>query len=80
MAFETIDIKDNTPSGGQTIRIPDKLKINDDKVYLKRIGNSLYIIPFHNPWENLINSLDVFTPDFMTDRQQPDNQKRELFD
>jgi len=80
MAFETIDINTNPLSGGQAIRIPDKLKINDDKVYLKKIGNSLYIIPFHNPWENLIESLDVFTPDFMTDRKQSDIQKRESID
>ena len=80
MTFQTIDIKDNPLSGGQTIKIPDALKINDDKEYLKKIGNSLYIIPFHNPWENLFGSLDAFTPDFMMDRQQPDNQKRESLD
>ena len=77
MAFETIEIK--TQKGIQAIRIPDNLKINDDKVYLKKIGNSLYIIPYHNPWENLIESLDIFTSDFMSDRKQPDNQKRESF-
>jgi antitoxin VapB len=60
--------------------IPDKLKIDDNKVYLKKVGNSLYIIPFHNPWQNLIESLDAFTNDFMTDRNQPDNQERESFE
>ena len=78
MVFETIEIK--TQKGFQAIRIPETLKINDDKVYLKKIGNSLYIIPFHNPWENLIESLDIFTSDFMTTRDQPDSQKREVFD
>ena len=78
MVFETIEIK--TQKGFQAIRIPETLKINDDKVYLKKIGNSLYIIPFHNPWENLIESLDIFTSDFMTIRDQPDSQKREVFD
>ncbi len=78
MEFETIDIKNKR--GFQDLRIPEKLKINDSKVYLKKIGNSLYIIPFHNPWQNLIESLDIFTNDFMTDRKQPNNQKRESFD
>ncbi len=78
MAFETIDVKNK--KGFQAIRIPDTLKIDDDKVYLKKIGNSLYIIPFHHPWDNLIKSLDDFTPDFMTDREQPEKQKRESFD
>ncbi len=78
MEFETIEIKNQ--KGFQAIRIPEKLKINDNKVYQKKIGNSLYIIPFHNPWENLIESLDSFTSDFMNDREQPDDQKRESFD
>ena len=78
MEFETIDIKEK--KGVQAIMIPHALKINDSKVYLKKIGNSIHIIPFHNPWQNLIESLDTFTPDFMTDRNQPDNQKRESFD
>ncbi|OQX76474.1 MAG: hypothetical protein B6D64_09805 [Bacteroidetes bacterium 4484_276] len=78
MEFETIDIKNK--KGFQAIRIPEKLKINDSKVYLKKIGNSLYIIPFHNPWQNLFESLDTFTNDFMTDRNQPDNQERESID
>ncbi len=78
MNFETIDIKNK--NGFQAIRIPEKLKINDSKVYLKKTGNSLYIIPFHNPWQNLIESLDTFTTDFMTNREQPNTQIRESFD
>lgn len=79
MGFETINIKSNK-KGIQAIRIPKRMKIDDDKVYLKQVGNSLYIIPFHNPWQNLIESLDSFTSDFMDDRKQPDNQHRESFD
>jgi antitoxin VapB len=78
MAFETINIQDD--AGTQAIRIPENFKINDDKVYVKRIGNALYLIPFHNPWQNLFESLDKFTPDFMEERNQSDNQTREEFD
>lgn len=78
MAFEAIDI--NNDSGFQEIKIPENLKIDDNKVYLKKIGNSLYIIPFHNPWQNMIDSLDNFTNDFMEKREQPDNQTRESLD
>lgn len=75
MAIETIDIK--TIKGAQVIRIPKKMRIDDDKVYLKKVGNSLYIIPYHNPWQNLIESTDAFTPDFMDERNQPSQQQRE---
>ena len=44
------------------------------------MGNALYIIPFHDPWQNMIESIDSFTPDFMDSREQPDNQRREAFD
>lgn len=63
MAFEMIDIQNK--KGIQTIKIPEKMKLNDDKAYLKKVGNALYIIPFHNPWQNLIESIESFTPDFM---------------
>lgn len=78
MAIETIKVKNR--KGFQAIEIPDSLKIDDDKVYLKKVGNALYVIPFHNPWDNLFNSLENFTSDFMTEREQPENQKRESFD
>jgi antitoxin VapB len=78
MAFEAIDI--NNKSGFQEIKIPENLKIDDNKVYLRRIGNALYIIPYHNPWQNMIDSLDNFTNDFMEQREQPDNQTRESLD
>ncbi|MFM9945124.1 MAG: antitoxin [Bacteroidia bacterium] len=78
MGFETIDIK--TELGNQDIRIPERMKIDDNKVYLKKVGNAIYIIPFHNPWQNLLESTDLFTTDFMNERNQPDNQKRESFD
>jgi len=78
MTFETINIQSD--SGSQAIRLPDDYKINDDKVYVKKIGNALYIIPFHNPWQNLFESLHKFTPDFMEERNQSDNQTREAFD
>ncbi len=78
MQFETIEIK--SKKGGQAIWIPKQMKIDDDKVYIKKVGNVLYLIPFHNPWQNLIESTEAFTSDFMQDREQPFNQQRESFD
>ncbi|MEO6000001.1 MAG: type II toxin-antitoxin system VapB family antitoxin [Chitinophagaceae bacterium] len=78
MKVETVNIQDN--EGIQAIRIPEEFKIDDDKVYIKKVGNSLYIIPFHDPWQNVFNSLEHFTADFMKDRNQPSDQSREPFD
>ena len=80
MAFETIDIIRNTSGkSSQLIEIPENLKIDDDKVYLKKVGNTIYVIPYHNPWESLLESVDSFTEDFMSDRDQPVQQQREFF-
>ena len=78
MGIETIGIK-NT-KGAQDIRIPNKMRIDDDKVYLKKVGNTLYVIPYHSPWQNLIDSTDSFTSDFMDEREQPEQQQRESLD
>lgn len=78
MGIETIDIK--YEKGIQAITIPKNLKINDNKVYLKKVGNALFIIPFHEPWQNLFESLDLFTSDYLDDRGQQFNQNRESFE
>jgi antitoxin VapB len=77
MPVKTIEV--NSDKGFQTINIPKDLRINDDKVYLKKVGNTLIVIPFHDPWRNLIEAVDLFTDDFMNERHQPDHQPRELF-
>ncbi len=78
MSFETVKIKKK--SGAQTIQIPAAFKIEDDKVYLKKVGNTIYVIPFHNPWESLIQSTELFTNDFLDERDQPEIQERDLFE
>jgi antitoxin VapB len=78
MQIEAIDIQ--TIAGQQAIYLPQSLKIEDNKVYVKKEGNVLHIIPFHNPWQGMIDSLDNFTEDFMSERSQQTNQDRESLD
>lgn len=78
MSFEAVKIKNK--SGTQIIQIPEGLKIEDDKVYLKKVGNSIYLIPFHNPWDSLVHSTELFTEDYLNEREQPRLQERELFE
>jgi antitoxin VapB len=78
MKIETIAVKNK--KGEQAICIPKYMEINNDKVYLKKIGNALYVIPFHSPWQNMIESIDSFTSDFMDVREQREIQHREAFD
>lgn len=76
MSFKMLDI--DITSGQQFIRIPESHHIEDTKVYVRKLGNALFIIPFHKPWQSLIESLGLFSEDFMQDRAQPEQQERDL--
>jgi antitoxin VapB len=78
MKAEAIDIQNNP--GGQAIQLPEDFRIDDDKVYLKKTGNVIHIIPYHNPWQNVFDSIEEFTSDFMSGRNEPFEQHREHFD
>jgi antitoxin VapB len=65
----------------QAVRLPKEFRFKDDHVFIKKSGNIVMLIPAKNSWDSLIESLDKFSEDFMTERKQPDTQKREgLFD
>ncbi len=77
MSFEVVDIE--MQNNFQDIKIPEKYKIDDNKVYLKKAGNVIYIIPYHNAWDSMMDSINNFTDDFMEQRDQPSDQNRETF-
>jgi len=75
MAFRTIDIKKE--GNRQVIAIPGDMAINDDKVYLKKVGNVIYLIPFHNPWQSMVDGAHGFSDDYMEERNQQAMQVRD---
>ncbi len=56
----------------QAVRLPKEFRFNGDEVFIKRAGNAVVLFPTVRSWDVLIESLDKFPPDFMTDREQPD--------
>jgi antitoxin VapB len=61
----------------QAIRLPKEYRFQGSKVYLKQIGNAVVLIPENDSWQTLIESLALFSDDFMLERQQPPSQERE---
>ena len=59
----------------QAIRLPKEFRFKGKEVWIKRMGNAVVLIPMDNPWESLIASLDMFSPDFMEERNQPQEQQ-----
>jgi antitoxin VapB len=63
----------------QAIRLPKAYRLPGKKVYLKRMGKGILVLPEDSGWEPLIESLSEFDEDFMADRNQPPQQHRPEF-
>lgn len=63
----------------QAVRLPKEYRFEGDEVSINKIGDVVVLIPKGNKWAGLLNSLDLFSDDFMADgREQPiDVQERE---
>jgi antitoxin VapB len=60
-----------------TVKLPGEFLQGEEKVYINEIGNAVVLIPCHDPWRTLLDSLNEFSDDFMEDRVQPEEQVRE---
>jgi antitoxin VapB len=60
----------------QAVRLPKKFRFEGDEVYIKKIGDTVVLIPPDNPWGSFFKSLDKFSEDFLPQREQPKLEKR----
>jgi antitoxin VapB len=63
----------------QAIRLPKEYRFRGTKVYIKRIGNAVVLLPEYDSWQPLLESLTMFSDDFLSERNQPPTQAREEF-
>ncbi|WP_298270306.1 antitoxin [Geobacter sp.] len=63
----------------QAVRLPNELGFDDSEVFIKKSGNVVQLIPRTDSWNSLFGSLKKFSRDFMTERIQPELDKRESF-
>ncbi|MDL1910818.1 antitoxin [Chloroflexi bacterium CFX6] len=73
--METAKLFQNGKS--QAVRLPKEFRFGSDRVYIKRVGNAVVLLPYKTPWETLLDSLALFSADFMSERNQPPAQNRE---
>ncbi len=60
----------------QAVRLPKEFRFAGDEVLIKRIGSAVVLLPKAKSWDTLLESLDKFPADFMTDREQPRESER----
>jgi len=53
----------------QAVRLPKEFKFEGNEVYIKKVGRLVILIPQNDPWESLMDSLDKFSDDFMSERE-----------
>lgn len=61
----------------QAVRLPKEFRFEGEEVFIKKTGNVVVLIPTAHSWDTLLASLEKFTPDFMSERNQPQQQTRE---
>lgn len=61
----------------QAVRLPKEFRFNGSEVFVKRIGKAVVLLPTDDAWDSLTQSLDLFSDDFMVERDQSQEQQRE---
>jgi antitoxin VapB len=61
----------------QAVRLPKEFRFDGSEVYIKKIGNMVVLLPVQHAWDALFDSLELFSDDFMSQRNQPAVQPRE---
>lgn len=62
----------------QAVRLPKECRFSGEEVAVNKIGDIVMLIPKENKWSGFLNSLNLFSEDFMSDGRK-DNilQERE---
>ena len=62
--------------GSQAVRLPKSCRFEGDEVFVSNLDGVVMLIPRKHPWASLVNSLNLFTKDFLEHRNQPKVQNR----
>lgn len=62
----------------QAVRLPKEYRFPGNEVAINKVGDIVILTPKENRWSGFLNSLELFSDDFMADdREQPAAQERE---
>lgn len=69
------------PNGGsQAVRLPKSCRFDEEEVFVNKIGNIVMLVPKNEPWKAMLDSLNMFTDDFLANgiEDLPIQERREL--
>jgi len=63
----------------QAVRLPKEFRFDGDSVLINKVGDCVILLPKDNPWKPMIDACGKFSDDFMSTRDQGEQQERENF-
>lgn len=61
----------------QAVRLPKEYRFQGNEVAINKIGDIVMLLPVDEKWNSFIQALDMFSEDYMSDRENDDIQERE---
>lgn len=55
----------------QAVRLPKEYRFDGEEVFVKKVGEAVVLLPREDSWRTLYESVEDFSEDFMTERDQP---------
>ncbi|MBL7222743.1 MAG: AbrB/MazE/SpoVT family DNA-binding domain-containing protein [Candidatus Brocadiae bacterium] len=65
-----------TNGGSQAVRLPKDCRFDATEVYVKKVDGMVILLSKEDPWASLVSSLDRFTDDFASERDQGRQPRR----
>lgn len=56
----------------QAVRLPKEYRFRDEEVAINKIGDIVMLIPKDIKWSGFLDSLNLFSEDFMSDGRERD--------
>jgi len=73
--METAELFEN--GRRQAVRLPKDFRFPGDRVYLKRMSTAVSLLPYGAAWQSLVDSLELFSEDFLETCSQPPAEQRD---
>lgn len=64
----------------QAVRLPKEFRFDCEEVRIRRQGNAIILEPITSDWDWLDAAVRELAPDYLVEREQPDDQKRAALD
>ena len=78
--FKTMIAKLFENGRSQAVRLPKEYRFEGDEVVINKIGGVVFLMPKDHKWAGMLQSLSLFSEDFMEEgREQEKEQEREMF-